>query len=170
MANPVPELLGLRTASIASETVTLPATGAHAVPGTGAGAAASADVELNFTGWASASAPVTFGACVLGAHGLGLTITVDPAAKTATVTAGACPGSDTSTAAAALQDSPRGAGEANVTRMMNDTNFPHGDIFDREFPTGTGPAACQALCDNTTTCGAWTFLRRGRGMACCIKG
>ena len=54
----------------------------------------------------------------------------------------------------------------------NDTNFLHGDIFDREFPAGTPATACQALCDATKTCFAWTYLKRGpkNGMSCCIKG
>ena len=81
------------------------------IAGTGAGAAASADVELNFTGWASLSEPVSFGACVLGSAGIGLTITVDPKAKTAAVSAGACP-------SAFAVGSPGLGGEANVTRMM----------------------------------------------------
>ena len=58
--------------------------------------------------------------------------------------------------------------------MMPDKNFPSGDLagLDHQFPAGTKPAACQSLCDNTTTCHAWTFLQRGPAgqMACCIKG
>lgn len=154
----------------------LPAGNVYNVPGTSGGAAASADVELNFTGWASATSPVTFGACVLGSSdgngsGLGISITVDPTTKTATVTAGDC------TDAAAqvyVVNSPVSTphGHANVTRMMNNTNFPHGDIYDHEFPAGTGPEACQALCDSDAKCFAWTFLERGpaHGMSCCIKG
>ena len=61
-----------------------------------------------------------------------------------------------------------------VARMMLDTNFPSGDMFDHEFAPGTKPEACQALCDNTTLCHAWTFLQRGgaggKGMSCCVKG
>eukprot|EP01051_Picozoa_sp_SAG22_P005952 SAG22_NODE_372_length_11551_cov_20.656741_6_plen_178_part_00 len=57
-----------------------------------------------------------------------------------------------------------------------DTNFPGGDLpgKDFEFPPGTKPEACQALCDKTAACHAWTFLMRGgaggKGMSCCIKG
>jgi hypothetical protein len=56
--------------------------------------------------------------------------------------------------------------------MMPGTNFPHGDLHgkDHEFPPGTKPTACQALCDKTAECHAWTFLKRGPGMSCCIKG
>jgi hypothetical protein len=175
VANPVPELKSLRTASIASETaVALAANSNHIVQGTAGGVASSADIELNFTGWASATTPVNFGACVLssGANesGLGLFIVVNPVTKTAIVTAGAC---TTPTASFPEPATPaNSANSANVTRMMNNTNFPNGDIFDHEFAAGTAPEACQALCDNTSTCFAWTFLKRGpnNGMSCCIKG
>ena len=59
---------------------------------------------------------------------------------------------------------------------MPNTNFPAGDLpgKDHEFPPGTKPEACQALCDKTPECHAWTFLKRGgpggQGMSCCIKG
>ena len=61
-----------------------------------------------------------------------------------------------------------------VARMMPGMNFPSGDLFDHEFAPGTKPEACQALCDKTAACRAWTFLQRGgvggKGMSCCVKG
>jgi hypothetical protein len=80
--NPVPELLGLRTGSIASETIpSVPAT-AHIVAKTGGGAAASADITVKFSGFTNASKG-SFGLCVLGngkmpgnGSGIGITITV----------------------------------------------------------------------------------------------
>ena len=68
------------------------------------------------------------------------------------------------------------ASNVTVARMMPNTNFPAGDLpgKDHEFPPGTKPEACQALCDKTPECHAWTFLKRGgpggQGMSCCIKG
>jgi len=63
-------------------------------------------------------------------------------------------------------------GNATVARYMNNTNFPRGDLhgLDHEFPPGTTWESCQQLCDNTSACRAWTFLKRGPGMSCCIKG
>jgi len=177
VANPVPELKNLRESVIASGAVTLASTGTHVISGTDSGVAASADVELNFTGFATAANPVTFGACVLGSaagngSGLGLTITVDPDRQVATVMVGACKNGTDDTSRASTASAAAPPGEANVTRMMNNTNFLHGDIFDHEFPAGTEPSACQQLCDKTAACEAWTFLKRGPndGMACCIKG
>lgn len=188
MANPVPELYGLRTTVLASETVALTPNMTHTVAGTDNGAAASADIELNVTGWASASQAVNVGMCVLGSSqtpgtGIGLFIVIDPQTKMAFVTPGPCPSTNGTVSphhasATGTDARPHGVDAApptrtaNVTRMMNNTNFPHGDIFDHEFPAGTGPQACQALCDNTSACYAWTFLKRGpnNGMSCCIKG
>eukprot|EP01043_Picozoa_sp_COSAG02_P090271 COSAG02_NODE_27145_length_616_cov_0.818182_2_plen_90_part_01 len=53
VSNPVPELLGLRTGVLASEKISSlpPIAGAHIVAKTGGGAAASADVVVNFTGF-----------------------------------------------------------------------------------------------------------------------
>jgi hypothetical protein len=177
VSNPVPELTGLRTASLASEkAVSLQPGSTHLVAGTENGKAASADVVLTFSGWATATSPVAFGACVLGSSvnhstGIGISITINPAAgtvgRTATITTGECPQSSTSLSTAATKN-------VTVSRMMNDTNFPHGDLHgkDHQFPAGTQPTACQALCDSTPTCEAWTFLKRGpkNQMACCIKG
>jgi hypothetical protein len=64
VSNPVPELLGLRSpSSLASEKkVALAPNTAHYVAGTAGGAAASADIELNFTMPAGGG---SVGACVL---------------------------------------------------------------------------------------------------------
>ena len=49
--NPVPELLGLRSSSLASEHIAaLPVNSPHVIAKTGAGAAASSDVTLQFSG------------------------------------------------------------------------------------------------------------------------
>jgi hypothetical protein len=89
VSNPVPELVGLRTSSLASEQgVELAANGSHAVAGTAGGAAASADVNLTFSGFSDGS---IFGACVLAnntGQGLGIKITVT--GKMATATFGTC--------------------------------------------------------------------------------
>ena len=69
-------------------------------------------------------------------------------------------------------------GNITVTRMMNNTNFPGGDLPTHlggvDMPPNTPPEKCQALCDKTPECHAWTFLERGgpagHDMSCCIKG
>lgn len=83
VSNPVKELEGLRTRSLASEKgVALKPNATHAVSGTGAGAASSADVTIKFSG-ITGSTPAVFGACVLANSsygGLGISITVHPPA------------------------------------------------------------------------------------------
>ena len=86
----VAELLGLRTGSLASEHITaLPVNSPHVIAQTGAGAAASSDVEIKFSGFKAAAASpagTIFGACVLGngslttGSGIGVTVSVRPAA------------------------------------------------------------------------------------------
>eukprot|EP01051_Picozoa_sp_SAG22_P007993 SAG22_NODE_585_length_8867_cov_11.509580_7_plen_637_part_00 len=172
VSNPVPELTGLRTGSLASEkAVALPANGAHAVAGTSDGKAASADVVITFSGFTAATVPVSFGACVLGStanhsSGLGLSVTVHPVADgeatglTATVTVGECGQAAAAAAVAAATAAATVAAAATpsnitVSRIMPGTNFPHGDLHgkDHEFAPGTKPAACQALCDKTAEVG-----------------
>ena len=105
VSNPLPELVGLRTGSLASENWTAPAGGpsVHVIKGTGAGAAASADVEITFSNVVAPNTGgdgTTFGACVLsnatGGGGLGITITVTAGAAgagaTGTASIGACTG------------------------------------------------------------------------------
>mmetsp|Transcript_18496 Transcript_18496/g.54844 ORF Transcript_18496/g.54844 Transcript_18496/m.54844 type:complete len:499 (-) Transcript_18496:31-1527(-) len=79
VANPVPELSGLRTEVIASETVpSIPSGELHLVNGTGGGVAASADVNITFT---ANLANASFGACVLNdgtsTGGIGIAIQSD---------------------------------------------------------------------------------------------
>ena len=63
MSNPVPELSTLRSGTVASERkVSLQANAVHHVANTAGGAAASADIELNFT---VPQGGGSFGACVL---------------------------------------------------------------------------------------------------------
>ena len=103
VANPVPELLSLRTTSLASERIAaLPVNSPHVVANTGAGAAASSDVELKFSGFkaaASLAGSTVFGACVLGngsltsGSGVGVTVTVTPMADgthVANIASGVC--------------------------------------------------------------------------------
>lgn len=106
VSNPVKELAGLRSGSLASEKgVALAANATHVVAGTGAGAAASADINITFSGITDGSA---FGACVLAnsaGEGLGIRITV--AGGKASVAFGAC-----STAfSGALMDAGKGKGK-----------------------------------------------------------
>ena len=82
VSNPVPELLGLRTGSIASENIPSVPGAPHTVAKTGGGAAASADIVVKFSGLTNASTG-SFGLCVLGngkvsgdGTGIGITITV----------------------------------------------------------------------------------------------
>ena len=88
VANPVPELVLLRSGVMASENITaLPSDGApHLIAKTGAGAAASADVVINFnisSLGASGATSATFGACVLSNgtpnSGIGIKVTVQVA-------------------------------------------------------------------------------------------
>lgn len=167
VSNPIPELVGLRSGTLASESgVALPASPAmYTVKGTEGGAASSADVNITFKGLTDGA---TFGACVLSngtaPSGLGVSVfcTGPSTALSCTVAVGTC--APTAVAAAAP------AANVSVSRYMPNTNFPHGDIFDHEFPSGTNWTACQSLCDTTAACHAWTFLKRGGGMSCCIKG
>ena len=84
VSNPVPELLGLHSGTIASETISLAANAPHIIAKTGGGAAASADVVVKFSGFTDA-AKGSFGVCVLGngkgtgnGTGIGITISVVP--------------------------------------------------------------------------------------------
>jgi hypothetical protein len=96
VSNPVPELLNLRTGSLASEHVpALPVGAPHVVGKTGGGAAASSDIVIKFSGFGNET--TTFGACVLGdgtaGSGIGITISVSPSANgthVANVASGAC--------------------------------------------------------------------------------
>ena len=95
----MPELVGLRSGSLASEHIAaLPANSPHLIAKTGAGAAASSDVVLKFSGFKAAGpAGSTFGACVLGngtsGSGVGVTVSVYPAPNgthVANVVSGPC--------------------------------------------------------------------------------
>ena len=99
VANPVPELLGLRGSSLASEHVAaLPVNSPYVVANTSAGAAASSDVVLKFSGFkAAGTAGAAFGACVLGdgtsGSGMGVTVAVTPGphgTHIATIASGLC--------------------------------------------------------------------------------
>ena len=99
VSNPLPELATLRSGSLASErAVPLVAHAVHVVKGTSAGAAASADVNITFSGLIASGAGSTFGACVLGnatgSGGLGISITVtsSPTGNVGTAFIGACAG------------------------------------------------------------------------------
>jgi hypothetical protein len=70
VSNPVPELVGLRNGTVASERGVALSAAPHAVAGTGGGAASSADVLITFNG-VDASAAQAFGACVLSNGTLG---------------------------------------------------------------------------------------------------
>jgi len=94
VANPVPELVGLRTKKMASQKIPLDVNTAHVVSNTGGGAAASSDTIIKFSGFGSTA---TFGACVLGngqsGHGIGISISVNSASnggRVASVKSGAC--------------------------------------------------------------------------------
>lgn len=99
VANPVPELISLRTKSLASTPATLlPVNVPQVISNTGGGAAASSDTIIKFSGdFFSETTPTTFGACVLGNgkndSGIGITITVNAGANgthVANVQSGSC--------------------------------------------------------------------------------
>jgi len=93
VANPLPELKGLRTGSLASEKNVALAANPAVVKGTEGGAASSADVEITFKGKVSnCSAPgCVFGACVLAnASHEGLGIKITSTGASAVVVVGAC--------------------------------------------------------------------------------
>ena len=110
VSNPVPELLGLRSGSLASEKVTLPtAATPHVVAQTGGGAAASSDTVLTFSGFSTSAPLTTVYACVLGngtvGSGVGIQVQVVPGPNgthTANIAAGACPVPHTAAALEAL--------------------------------------------------------------------
>ena len=81
----MPELMGLRSSNLASEHIAaLTINSPHVIAKTGAGAAASSDVEIKFSGFRATTSPAgtVFGACVLGdgsltsGSGVGVTVTV----------------------------------------------------------------------------------------------
>ena len=78
VANPLPEMEALRTSSIASERSVALGAAPHVVPGTGGGAAASADVVVSFSAPAGFQPGDAFGACVLdnGSSGSGLGVRI----------------------------------------------------------------------------------------------
>ena len=91
VANPLPELKGLRGASIASKKAVALSSTAHVVAGTDGGAAAAADIEMTFNGAKSGD---TIDVCVLGSatnatNGLAMKLTVGSGGKAA-ATFGAC--------------------------------------------------------------------------------
>jgi hypothetical protein len=97
VANPLPELKGLRTASIASEKAVALGASPHVVAGTDGGKAASADIEMTFKGTKSGD---TISVCVLGSStntttGLAMKVTVGDGGKAA-ATFGSCGASDMS--------------------------------------------------------------------------
>ena len=78
VANPLPELAGLRSGVLASERGVALGAAPHAVAGTGGGAAASADVNITFSGLSQTS---VFGACVLANdtfQGIGIRLSMSP--------------------------------------------------------------------------------------------
>ena len=78
VANPLPELAGLRSGVLASERGVALGAAPHVVAGTGGGAAASADVNITFSGLSQSS---VFGACVLANdtfEGLGIRLSMSP--------------------------------------------------------------------------------------------
>jgi len=94
VSNPVKELVGLRNGSLASEKgVALRPNAPHVLAGTEAGAAASADVVITFSG---ITGDAVFGVCVLGSRGLGVSVKINPqlaldvSGNTANVMLGAC--------------------------------------------------------------------------------
>ena len=99
----MPELLGLRGSSLASEHIAaLPINSPHVIAKTGSGAAASSDIVLKFSGFKRAASPGGqhhFGACVLGngtsGSGMGITVSVQPAPNgthVASIASGICRG------------------------------------------------------------------------------
>eukprot|EP01047_Picozoa_sp_COSAG01_P068095 COSAG01_NODE_9764_length_2350_cov_2.392270_3_plen_230_part_01 len=94
VTNPIPELTGLRTRTLASmKGVSLTPNTPYTVQGTENGAASSADVVLSFSGYAAHASGAVFRACVLsssshGRGGLGISISVEPASANGTVTSG----------------------------------------------------------------------------------
>jgi len=101
VSKPVPELLKLRSGSIASEMVASLGGAPHVVAKTGGGGGASADVVIRFSGFKNASNG-KFGACVLGdgtlgtnRSGIGITISLVqspgvPGIQGVNIVSGAC--------------------------------------------------------------------------------
>jgi hypothetical protein len=140
VSNPVPELVGLRNGTVASERGVALGAAAHAVGGTGGGAAASADILITFSG-VNTSATATFGACVLsnGTLGSGLGVAFSTA-----------------------------GGPANEWYMPG-VDLPGGDynVTDVEY---SDPHICQAACGGDARCKAFTYVTRPPKVgSCCLK-
>eukprot|EP01052_Picozoa_sp_SAG31_P011702 SAG31_NODE_668_length_12945_cov_15.915849_12_plen_179_part_00 len=99
----MPELLGLRTGSLASEHIAmLPINSPHVIAKTGGGFAASSDIEIKFSGFKASANPAEttiFGACVLGngsltsGSGIGVTVSISSGPKgthVANIASGRC--------------------------------------------------------------------------------
>ena len=143
VSNPLPELVGLRSGSLASERGVALAQTPHVVAGTGAGAAASADVNITFRLQAGGPLPsgAVFGACVLadGAlEGLGVRITM-----------------------------PGGASDY----YQPGVDLPGGDynVTDVSY---SDPHICQSACSaDGEKCKAFTYVTRPPLVgSCCLKG
>lgn len=164
VANPVPELAALHAGEIAQETGVPLSAAPHLVPGTAGGAAASADVNVSFSGF-SLNGTASFGACVLsnGSLGSGLGIFFSSG------------GSDPADYFLPGVDLP--GGDYNVTNV----NYadPHicqvragGRACVRGGPWGgTCAPPPQASCTADPRCAAYTYVTRPPLVgSCCLKG
>lgn len=161
VSNPVPELTGLHTGTIASEkSVHLAPNAKHTVSGTDGGAASSADVNIKFSGL---GADDVFGVCVLANLGISIAVTTVNNERFATVSHGPC----------STLGTPE-VGNAPVQRVMNGTDMPGNDYSVKHHDASFGYQGCQKACDADAKCVAWTWVVRGEGSKdgagdCCLK-
>ena len=126
----------------------------------------------------------TFGACVLSepsvggaapTEGVAVMATVGPpdakGNRIADVSIGECAPPAPPPPPSPACSGPHGGPDC-LTRLMNNTDLSGGDGAISHHPPGTDPTVCQAICDNSTTCKAWTYVVRGSPPGsgdCCTK-
>ena len=176
VANPLPELVGLRSGVLASERGVALAAGAapHAVPGTDGGAAASAEVGVSFSGFAPGA---VFGACVLSSGGsfgtgLGVAITINSGEVRAGARAHACARAfrtlrPSHPALCARRRPPFRKEQSQY--WLPGVNLPGCD-YNVTHAAYTDPLLCQAACTrDSANCSAFSFVPAKKGSTCSLK-
>ena len=142
MSNPVPELVNLRNGTVASEPGIALSPTPHPVGGSGAGAAASADILVSFNG-VDVNSTSSFGLCLLSngtlQSGLGVSFTT------------------------------RGGGGGGGSWWMPGVDITGGD-YNVTNVDYSDPHICQGACASDSQCKAYTYVTRPpKTGSCCLK-